>query len=583
MEKKKYISEIPHLMKEWDYETNAGLDPTKITAGSNKKVWWVCEKCGGKWQTIIRHRTNGSGCPYCSHTKVLLGVNDLKTTNPRLALEWHPTKNDNLQPTHVVAGSKKRIWWQCPKCKGEWRATIYDRINGSGCPYCSGRKALPGFNDLKTTHPHLASEWHPTKNENLRSTDVTIGSNKKVWWKCPVGHEYQTKVVQRKRTNCPVCALRKQTSFPEQAIFYYVKKLWPNSLNKYKDCFNNGMEFDIYIPENKTAIEYDGSHWHKTDDVYGREVQKYKFCKKHKIYLIRVKESTEHSWNNTSDKIFCLPKVKNRNYHMMELVIRNLLNSIDNIKHQLKIDIEKDENKILSNYLSKIDNSLRDTRPDVAEKWHPTKNGNLTPDMFSYSSNEIVWWKCPACGNEWKTSINGITAQVYACPQCAKFQRGETRRKLSVLQKGSLAQKMPELAREWHPTKNGNLTPHDVTIGSGKKVWWLCLKCGHEWQTAVASRRGCPVCTNKVCIPGKNDFATTHPNLVKEWHPTKNANLKPTNVVAGSEKKVWWLCSICGKSWQSTINTRAYYNHEGCHSCNHTLARLRIKHKQKTT
>lgn len=84
----------------------------------------------------------------------------------------------------------------------------------------------------------------------------------------------------------------------------------------------------------------------------------------------------------------------------------------------------------------------------------------------------------------------------------------------------------PNIASEWHPTLNGNLTPDTVTPGSGKRVWWLGSKCKHEWDVKICIRtgqgQGCPICTNKRVVPGINDLATTHPHLTSEWHPTKN-------------------------------------------------------------
>ena len=70
---------------------------------------------------------------------------------------------------------------------------------------------------------------------------------------------------------------------------------------------------------------------------------------------------------------------------------------------------------------------------------------------------------------------------------------------LSITRPNSLQIINPELAKEWHPTKNGDLTPHDVTTGSNKKVWWLG-KCGHEWYVSPHSRgkgSGCPICAGK--------------------------------------------------------------------------------------
>ena len=106
----------------------------------------------------------------------------------------------------------------------------------------------------------------------------------------------------------------------------------------------------------------------------------------------------------------------------------------------------------------------------------------------------------------------------------------------------SLANKFPEIAKEWHPTKNEELTPYDFTSGSGKKVWWKCTKGDdHEWQAAIFSRVdgvSCPICSgNKIVL--SNCLDTTHGILVKEWHPTLNKNITPNNIGKGSHKKDW--------------------------------------------
>ena len=92
--------------------------------------------------------------------------NSLLDINPIVSSEWHPTKNNSLLPKDVGANSNKKVWW-LGKCGHEWQATINNRNNGRGCPYCTNRKVLNGFNDLLTKKPELAREWHPTKNEDL--------------------------------------------------------------------------------------------------------------------------------------------------------------------------------------------------------------------------------------------------------------------------------------------------------------------------------------------------------------------------------------------------------------------------------
>lgn len=570
------VTKYPNIAKEWHPTKNKNLTPQNVRATELKKVWWLCSNGHPFLQSVNLRTTRNQGCPICNNQKILVGYNDLATTHPDVAKEWHPTKNKNLTPQDVTAGSKRKIWWKCKKGH-EFEQSIDKRTyRKQSCPYCVGHKAWKGFNDFETKFPEIAKEWHPIKNNNLKPSDVTFGSGKKVWWKCPVGHEYQAVIRDRGvgHTNCPICNLRNATSFPEQAIFFYIKQLFPDAINKYNKIFNTTMELDIYIPSLKVGIEYDGATWHKNEEHYKREQKKYNICKQNKIRLIRIKEQNNTDWNDIADEIFYFPKIKRKDFRVLENVIKHLLNkiSISNGKN-IVVNIQKDKYEIYK-YICKIDNSLAEKRPDIAKKWNYEKNGYLKPDMFSISSNEIVWWKCPNCGNEWEASINHMTRKsTYGCPICAKKQSGKTFTKGLVNKIGSLAEKIPELAKEWHPTKNGDLTPSDITTGRCKPVWWLCSKCGYEWQASPNIRKrgiGCPCCSGRVPQIGINDFETMHPQIAKEWNYNKNGELKPNMFKSGSNKKVWWSCPECGNEYEATINHRTSKTRPtACPICGH--------------
>jgi hypothetical protein len=129
----------------------------------------------------------------------------LAAENPRLAKQWHPTKNGKLTPKAVLLKSGRKVWWICEKGH-EWEATIANRSNGTGCPYCSGLRPCQDT-CLDTADPVLASEWHPRRNFPLTPRDVTKCSAKKVWWMCKRGHEWQARVQARNAGNgCPKCA-----------------------------------------------------------------------------------------------------------------------------------------------------------------------------------------------------------------------------------------------------------------------------------------------------------------------------------------------------------------------------------------
>lgn len=128
--------------------------------------------------------------------------------NPKLAQEWHPTLNGVLKPTDVGPYSNKQVWWCCSGGH-EWKALVSNRSKGNGCPYCSGKRIIPGKTDLATLRPDLAAEWHPTRNGALNPTEISVHSNKNVYWRCKKGHEWQAAVGLRTRGHtCPYCSGR---------------------------------------------------------------------------------------------------------------------------------------------------------------------------------------------------------------------------------------------------------------------------------------------------------------------------------------------------------------------------------------
>jgi len=198
----------PELINEWNYYKNNPLLPNQQAPYSNKKVWWRCEK-GHEWESKICNRSKGQGCPYCSGNRIITGENDFETKYPNLAKEWNYNKNGDLVPRNVAQCARRKVWWRCEKGH-EWQAAIYNRIREPNCPYCIGKRVAKGENDLLSLIPDIAKEWNYEKNSNLNPSDVTLYSNKEVWWKCEKGHEWKVKIVSRiaKSSKCPYCSGR---------------------------------------------------------------------------------------------------------------------------------------------------------------------------------------------------------------------------------------------------------------------------------------------------------------------------------------------------------------------------------------
>jgi hypothetical protein len=271
---------------------------------------------------------------------------------------------------------------------------------------------------LLRNNPELAKEWHPTKNGSLTSADLTLGSNKKVWWICSKGHEWQARVTDRNysKTGCPYCS-------------------------GYRVCIDNCL----YTLNPTLARE-----WHPTKNG-------------HLTPKDVTPGSTKKVWWTCSEG------------HTWEAVVsyRNRGTGCP----------------YCAGRAVGSDNCLEAINPKLTKQWHPLKNENLTPKEVSPNSDRKAWWVC-GIGHEWEATISNRN-RGRGCPYCAGRAIGED---------NSLHTVNPSLAAEWHPAKNGRLTPRDVTPGSSKRVWWQCRK-GHAWEAYIHSRnRGygrCPYCKSR--------------------------------------------------------------------------------------
>ena len=530
------------LLKEWNFSRNI-KEPKDYGKSSAKKVYWICEK-GHSWEARIADRVRGNGCPYCAGKIPIVGINDLATMYPKLAKEWNYNKNVKL-PSEFMAGSGKKVWWKCSE-DHEWEATIDSRVRGNGCPYCAGQIVITGKNDLKTLYPRIAEDWDYELNYPLLPTQIMAGSGKKVWWKCKNGHSWQVSPNNRtsQYSNCPVCSSECGTSFPEQAIFYYVKQLLP-AINRYN---NDGTEIDIFIPAIKLGIEYDGIYYHCSKASTEREYKKDIFCKENGIRLIRIKENRA----NREKELDVFYRKIGKNSTSLEDAINLVIGIIAtygiNID-EINVNLQKDDLEIYNNYISmEKENSIVMHNPELLKEWDYGKNHNIDPTTISYGSNIKVWWLCEL-GHSYKATVSHRTGKkATSCPICAGQQ--------ILSGYNDLASKRPDLLEEWDYGKNMWIDPHLIGPNySTKKVWWKCEK-GHTYEATPHKRnsgRNCPYCAGRKVWIGYNDLESQYPEIVKDWDYELNDNLKPTDVVCGSNKVVYWKCHKCGFQWKLSV------------------------------
>ncbi len=200
-------TQCPKLVLEWD-DTRNSMPSSEVYCNTTKKMWWKCDK-GHSWLASVYSRRMGEDCPVCCNKKIVAGINDLASLHPELLGEWDSEKNTGLSPKKIGYRTDRQVWWRCQK-QHSFKASVYNRHNGSGCPKCAQQKdkhrVFAGVNDLKTYSPDIAAEWDPKRNGGLKPEDVMPFSNRKVWWECKKGHHWQCSVQIRQRgTDCPYC------------------------------------------------------------------------------------------------------------------------------------------------------------------------------------------------------------------------------------------------------------------------------------------------------------------------------------------------------------------------------------------
>jgi hypothetical protein len=481
-------------------------------------------------------------------------INSLAEKAPHLIEEWHKSKN-TLTPYEVSYSSNKKFWWICKKGH-EWEAAVGNRYRGTGCPVCSGRK-LSEENNLAVKCPHLLKEWHPTKNSTLTPFDVTPRGKNIIWWLCEKGHEWQATTGNRYMgTGCPYCAGKIVSTDYNLAVK------------------SPRLSQEWHVDKNHKLTPFDVTP--KTPKIV------WWLCEK------------GHEWSASiaarfkgTNCPYCAGKKPSAEYNLA-------------VKH-----------------------------PHLISEWHAEKNSYLTPDDITPGSKKLVWWRCK-WNHEWQAAVYS-RAKGHNCPKCnIRTSRLEVRiycelRSLfdEVLWQGKIYTKeidvyIPHLSLGieidgfyWHQSderkkadkaKQNILSKNDITLirvmddrletkGSNsipyvnnenpitviiRLLIFIKLKVAlteidvkkiddyikmNEYQReedyhAIISVLPSPLL--KSSIAG-------NPDLMKEWHPSKNS-YQPTQLSYGSKIKLWWQCDK-GHEWEATSNSRTRPQGTGCPYC----------------
>jgi hypothetical protein len=207
-----------------------------------------------------------------------------------------------------------------------------------------------------------------------------------------------------------------------------------------------------------------------------------------------------------------------------------------------------------------MSNLFKDKFPDLLKEWDYEKN-TIDLETLTYGSNKKVWWLCSknhSFSSTPKNKFRSTEKKYKGCPYCSNQKVGYG---------NDLKTNFPDIAKEWDYEKNST-TPKDYTLGSDKKVFWLCSK-NHSFESKIYSRtfqqKGCPYCSNHKVGYG-NDLKTNFPDIAKEWDYEKNSTT-PDNIAKLSNSKFWWKC-LKGHSFEMTVNNRtSKYQLQNCPYC----------------
>ena len=495
----KMLSDFPEIAAQWHPTKNGDLRPEEVAGGSDTIIWWKCpEGMDHEWEAPAVRRTNqGAGCPSCAGRKAS-STNSLAALYPAIAAQWHPTKNGPVKPQDVVAGSNKKAWWKCPEGPDhEWEAKLVSRTSrGTGCPVCAGRQVSP-TNSLAALHPAISAQWHPTKNGELKPEEVVAGSHQKAWWQCPKepDHEWVASVVSRTRlrTDCLMCAGRNVSSSNSLASLY------PEIAAQWHPTRNGDLTPADIVAGSNTKVwwkcteghdhEWETTVAHRTSGgtrcpaCIGQQISSTNSLK-------ALYPAIAAQWHPTKNGKLCPEDVTGGSQR------KAWWKCPEGEDHEWEASVVNRTRKgsgcaACAGRQVSSTNSLSTRHPAIAAQWHPTKNGKLRPEDVAAGSHRKAWWKCPkGPDHEWHATVANRTFGGRGCPACAGQNVSST---------NSLSSLYPLIAAEWHPTKNGAMTPADVVARSNKKVWWKC-RAGpeHEWESKVSHRTrqgsGCPRC-----------------------------------------------------------------------------------------
>lgn len=497
------------------------LEFEKLTLSDNVTIprKWKCDKCKHFFdlsidKLISRIKRNGFYCTKCEatfDTAIKVNVKPLSYTDKHLLdqlVKNHIKKNMIDCLSNIVAT------WKCMKCNGEYECSVVKR-HQEGCPYCSDKQMLKGYNTLQETHPYLEKFWD-------KSNDKSIS-------------EYWHKSFDVLNWKCPCCNIQFQCSPVEMISRTNLEN--SNFETCPKNCDWNKLVFNNDIFHNSPRLR---KEWSKKNNI--------------PVHLALSHIDTKKYWWNCSicqgEYLCSIPILKSEWLENINGDIYNVFSNSNDIiewicrkchrNYKAKISNRAEDDKCCpycsNRKLIKGINDLATTHPHLIKEW-----SSLNDRQLSYLTNKSsykAWWNCSVCSNTYQQVVSQKFTSKISCPYC---------RKAKIL-KGfnDLPTTHPWLLKEWSTSNDRDFS--SLMCNSNYRAWWKCSECSREYRQTVKKKilmniSCCLYCQKNKVLKGFNDLATTHEYLLNEWDYLNNILLaKPTEIDEKSNKIVWWIC-----------------------------------------
>lgn len=491
----------------WDYSKNKKR-PEDYPPASNFKAWFKCD-IGHSFYSKIANvflKTNkpSGSCKTCgSRIHFLKNGNNIENKFPDLIKFWHKEKNFG-SPKDYPPQSSYKAWWNCSSCNIPFQKTI-DLITDSKTVNCFNCSEIITLR-LPDKYPQLKKIWDTKKNNEKFELVRAISNSNLYWWKCEVHGSSKATIARAKnKSYCEKCVSINRTSEIEIRFYFELKTIFKDIINQ-KTI--NKRQVDLFLPEEKIAIEFDGYPWHLKREK--KDYAKDEIIKKQNINVLRIRD--ERLVNNIFPEAILITASEYASPIKIIIKLLSKLKTLITDKDKIsKINSYIKNGKLINDKefnIKRADFSLADTDrslsklKNICRYFAYERNFPLTPEHFTSGSWQRVWWTCDK-GHSKRLQIVQFRQNSYdykldkmICEKCDGSRRALNPIRADV--RAGVSHNFPDIYYQYDKSKNGNILRSDISANSTRFVWWICNK-GHSWQSHIRERtygdiKHCPKC-----------------------------------------------------------------------------------------